>query len=87
MTLVFFGSNNVCFADEEWPKEWDSAKTLHRHGDQMIQSDAKSELIERFFRYAAIESQSDAAEVTLPSSTGQLKLARLLAEELLALGV
>ncbi|MDP9563508.1 UNVERIFIED_ORG: tripeptide aminopeptidase [Rhizobium nepotum] len=53
----------------------------------MIQSDAKSELIERFFRYAAIESQSDAAEVTLPSSTGQLKLARLLAEELLALGV
>ncbi|MDP9573813.1 UNVERIFIED_ORG: tripeptide aminopeptidase [Agrobacterium larrymoorei] len=53
----------------------------------MIQSDAKSELIERFFRYAAIESQSDAAEVPLPSSTGQLKLARLLAEELLALGV
>ncbi|WP_320200631.1 peptidase T (plasmid) [Agrobacterium sp. rho-13.3] len=53
------------------------------HGDEGI----RDELIERFFRYVAIESQSDAASTSLPSTSGQLQLAHLLAEELRELGV
>jgi tripeptide aminopeptidase len=47
----------------------------------------KDELLERFFRYAGIESQSDAASMVLPSTPGQLKLALLLAQELRELGL
>ncbi len=47
----------------------------------------RDELVARFFRYAAIESQSVAASTRLPSSQGQLELARLLAQELRELGV
>lgn len=47
----------------------------------------RDELVARFFRYAAIESQSNAARTHLPSSPGQLELARLLAQELRDLGV
>lgn len=47
----------------------------------------REELIERFFRYLAIESQSDALAATLPSTPGQQRLAALLAEELRALGL
>jgi len=44
-------------------------------------------LLERFFHYVAIESQSDARSDKLPSSSGQSKLAALLADELRELGV
>jgi len=44
-------------------------------------------LVERLFRYLAIESQSDPRSSTLPSSPGQLVLARRLADELRGLGV
>ncbi|NTH16707.1 peptidase T [Agrobacterium rhizogenes] len=47
----------------------------------------RDELIARFFRYVSIESQSNAASTHLPSSPGQLELARLLAEEMRGLGV
>lgn len=47
----------------------------------------RDELVERFFRYAAIESQSDARSTTLPSTPGQQRLAELLARELEALGL
>lgn len=47
----------------------------------------REELIERFFRYAAIASQSDAASPRLPSSPGQADLAALLARELHAIGL
>lgn len=47
----------------------------------------RDELLERFFRYVAVESQSDAAATTLPSTPGQQKLAELLASELRALGL
>lgn len=50
-------------------------------------SDLSRALTERFFRYAAVSSQSDAAARTLPSSPGQLELARLLAGELRGLGL
>ncbi len=46
----------------------------------------RDELVARFFRYVAIESQSNAASTHLPSSPGQLELARLLAQELRDLG-
>ncbi|MGK9086129.1 peptidase T [Brucella intermedia] len=49
--------------------------------------DISSELTERFFRYVAIASQSDASSSRLPSSPGQMELARLLAREMIALGV
>ena len=47
----------------------------------------REQLIERFFRYVAIESQSDARATTLPSTPGQQRLAHLLAEELRGLGL
>ena len=46
-----------------------------------------SELTERFLRYVAVESQSDARATSLPSTPGQQHLAALLAEELRALGL
>ncbi|NEI73974.1 peptidase T [Rhizobium lusitanum] len=49
--------------------------------------DIRSNLVERFFRYAAIESQSNASSSVLPSSTGQQELARLLAGELEMMGI
>ncbi len=47
----------------------------------------REQLIERFFRYLAIESQSDARATTLPSTPGQQRLADLLAAELRSLGL
>ena len=47
----------------------------------------REKLLERFFRYLAIESQSDASATTLPSTPGQQTLANLLADELRALGL
>jgi len=47
----------------------------------------RNELVGRFFRYVAMESQSNAASTHLPSSPGQLELARLLAGEMRVLGV
>jgi len=44
-------------------------------------------LTDRFFRYVAIPSQSDAAVKTVPTSKGQTELANLLADELKDLGV
>lgn len=47
----------------------------------------REQLIERFFRYAAVPSQSDAKSASLPSTPGQQQLAELLADELRALGL
>ena len=44
-------------------------------------------LVERFLRYAAVTSQSDARATTLPSTAGQWNMARLLKQELEALGL
>jgi tripeptide aminopeptidase len=49
--------------------------------------DVSAQLLERFLRYVAIESQSDAGATTLPSTPGQQRLAALLAEELRDLGL
>jgi tripeptide aminopeptidase len=49
--------------------------------------DLRNELVTRFFRYLAIESQSDINSPTVPSTSGQSKLAALLHEELKALGL
>lgn len=47
----------------------------------------RQQLIERFFRYVSITSQSDIRAATLPSTPGQQRLAELLADELRALGL
>ena len=47
----------------------------------------QNELVERFLRYVAVESQSDARATTLPSTPGQQRLADLLAEDLRELGL
>ncbi|OSL19166.1 peptidase T, partial [Escherichia coli TA255] len=39
------------------------------------------QLTERFFRYLAVTSQSDAAATALPSTPGQHEMAQLLADE------
>ncbi|WP_354690612.1 peptidase T [Phytobacter sp. RSE-02] len=46
-----------------------------------------SQLTQRFFRYLAITSQSDAAATTLPTTPGQVDMARALAQELQTLGL
>lgn len=46
-----------------------------------------AQLTERFFRYLAVTSQSDAAVATLPSTSGQHQMAQLLAAELCQLGL
>ena len=46
-----------------------------------------SQLTQRFFRYLAITSQSDAAASTLPTTPGQHEMARALAAELAQLGL
>ncbi|SQI43916.1 Peptidase T [Serratia plymuthica] len=45
------------------------------------------QLTERFFRYLAVTSQSDAAVNALPSTPGQHDMAKLLAAELRQLGL
>ena len=47
----------------------------------------RQQLIERFFRYVAVSSQSDIKATTLPSTPGQQRLAELLADELRGLGL
>lgn len=50
-------------------------------------SSLSEQLTQRFFRYLAVTSQSDARVNTLPSTPGQHEMARMLAEELRALGL
>lgn len=52
-----------------------------------IMQDITNELVERFRRYVAVSSQSNAANPVTPSSEGQLALGRLLQDELIALGL
>lgn len=52
-----------------------------------MNADTQKKLIERFFRYVAIPSQSDPKSSSLPSSQGQYELAKLLQKELLDLGM
>jgi len=47
----------------------------------------KEEIIERFVRYAQVNTQSNDASDTCPSTPGQLILGRMLAEELKSLGM
>ena len=47
----------------------------------------RQSLIERFFCYLTVTSQSKASETTVPSSEGQWELARLLVDELKQLGL
>lgn len=47
----------------------------------------RRELLTRFFRYVAIESQSDGRALTLPSTAGQHALAALLVAEMRELGL
>ena len=52
-----------------------------------MSSPLASQLTQRFFRYLAITSQSDASATTLPTTVGQHEMARLLAKELAQLGL
>ncbi|WP_374033746.1 peptidase T [Bdellovibrio bacteriovorus] len=47
----------------------------------------EKQLVDRFFRYLAVSSQSDDNALALPSTSGQQKLAELLAQELKDLGL
>lgn len=47
----------------------------------------KQELIERFIRYAKVNTQSDPNSHTCPSTSGQWELARMLVEELKSIGM
>lgn len=52
-----------------------------------MSSQLSSQLTQRFFRYLAITSQSDATATTLPTTAGQHDMARELAQELKNLGL
>lgn len=52
-----------------------------------INSIDKFEVAERFMRYVQIDTQSDAASATFPSTAKQLNLSKLLVQELLAMGI
>jgi tripeptide aminopeptidase len=52
-----------------------------------MSSPLASKLTQRFFRYLAITSQSDASATTLPTTVGQHEMARELAKELAQLGL
>lgn len=47
----------------------------------------RQKLVDRFFRYAAVSSQSKAGVATVPSTSGQRELAELLKKDLAELGV
>ncbi len=47
----------------------------------------KKTVLERFLKYVSINTQSDPASGTFPSSTGQLELGKLLVDELQSMGV
>lgn len=49
--------------------------------------DFETKLVEKFFRYAAVESQSNSSATELPSTQGQLALAELLKSDLISLGL
>lgn len=49
--------------------------------------DLKQALIERFLRYAQVDTRSDGESESCPSTPGQLELGRMLAEELKAIGM
>ena len=53
----------------------------------MLNDDIKKFQIDSFFKYVSIPSQSVAGAKTIPSSEGQMKLAKVLAEDLKALGL
>jgi len=44
-------------------------------------------IVERFKRYIAVDTKSDADSETVPSTKGQLKLGKILVEELNNLGL
>ena len=46
-----------------------------------------SDVLDRLLRYVRIDTQSDRAHAQSPSTPGQLELARLLVDELLAIGL
>lgn len=54
---------------------------------QTIAQEIKEELLERFLRYVAIDTQSDEHSETFPSTSKQLDLLGLLRDELLQLGL
>ena len=53
----------------------------------MLNDDIKKFQIDSFFKYSSIPSKSNASSKTLPSSEGQMKLAKVLAEDLKDLGL
>lgn len=52
-----------------------------------LRSGLDAQLGDRLIRYAAVDTQSDGASDTVPSTQRQLTLSRMLVEELVALGV
>lgn len=54
---------------------------------QQIAQEVQGELLERFLRYVAIDTQSDEDSRTFPSTDKQFRLLSLLRDELIALGV
>lgn len=51
-----------------------------------MSTDVQDRLVDRFLRYSAITSASDASATTVPTTAGQRELAELLADELRAMG-
>jgi len=58
-----------------------------RHGKAFDESWAARRVLDRFLRYARVDTTADRHSVSFPSSPGQLELGRMLAAELRELGL
>src|SRR5438105_14403646 len=61
-------------------------RPLARNGCRRQEERMMDTLLDRFCRYVRIDTQANESANTYPSSPGQLELARMLAEELRAMG-
>src|SRR5579864_4307930 len=52
-----------------------------------MSADYPSSLVDRFFRYVQVDTQSDPDSITQPSTSKQLDLSRILLEELKTMGL
>src|SRR5687768_14169686 len=69
------------------PPWWPMTPTISAPYTSKLAEALAPDVLERFLRYVRIDTQSDRAHAQSPSTPGQLELARLLVEELRAIGL
>ena len=65
---------------------WISKLIPIKNENMTLNQDLQNKLVDRFLSYVAIDTRSDPASLTVPSTAAQLKLARLLEKEMKEIG-